>query len=936
VELRVLGPVAVVSGGSVVAVGAPAQCAVLAALAVDAGRLVPVEVLVDRVWGSAPPPRARRTLHTYLTRVRRLLEPGGEVARLVHRSGGYVLEVDADRVDVHRFRRLFDQARDSDGDAQRRVALLSEALGLWRGEPLAGVPGSWAARLREGLRQQHQDAVLAWAQAQLQVGDPAVAVPVLNELVEENPLVEPLTAALMRALHAAGRSAQALDCYAITRKRLVEELGVDPGAELRAVHQAILRGESDQPGPAPRPAMARQPTVVPAQLPADVPGFAGRGEHLAWLDKLLAGVEADAPAAVVISAVSGTAGVGKTALAVHWAHRVREKFPDGQLYVNLRGFDPGGRVMEPAEALRGFLDALGVPPQRVPPGLEAQTGLYRSLLADKRVLVILDNARDAEHVRPLLPGAATALAIVTSRSQLTPLVAAGAQPLTLDVLSATEARELLADRLGVQTVGEPDAMEKIVTCCARLPLALSIAAARAQQSGFPLSVLAGELADAGTRLDALDAGDAATQVRAVLSWSYQALTPAAARLFRLLGLHAGPDVSAAAAASLASHPPPQTRPLLTELVRANIISEHVPGRYAFHDLLRAYAADLTEAIDTPEQRRAAAGRLLDHYTHTAHTAARLLHPRRDPIPLPLTPPVAGVSPEHPADHQQAMAWLTAERSVLLATLAQAADAGYDRRACQLAWTLDTFLDWRGHWHDLAAAWQGALTAASRLGDLAVQVHVHRGLARSDIQLGRYPEAHTHLQRALDLSALAGDHIRQAQTHHNFGYLWEREGQYGQALDHARQALTLFRAAGDRGGQAHSLNSVGWCYAMLGEHTQALTYCRQALTVHQELGDRYGEADTLPSLGFAHHHLAQYAQAIDCYQQALTLIRDLGNHYEEATTLSRLGDTQDAAGNPEAARTAWRHALTILIDLDHPDADTVRVKLHALDQVPLGS
>jgi tetratricopeptide (TPR) repeat protein len=679
--------------------------------------------------------------------------------------------------------------------------------------------------------------------------------------------------------------------------------------------------------------VARQATVVPAQLPADVPGFAGRGEHLAWLDKLLAGVEADAPAAVVISAVSGTAGVGKTALAVRWAHRVRGEFPDGQLYVNLRGFDPGGRVMEPAEAVRGFLDALGVPPQRVPPGLQAQTGLYRSLLADKRVLVILDNARDAEHARPLLPGAPTAFAIVTSRSQLTPLVTAGAHPLTLDVLSNTEARELLARRLGAQAAGEPAAVQEIVTRCARLPLALSIAAARAQQSGFPLSVMAGELTDAGTRLDALDAGDAATQVRAVLSWSYQALTPAAARLFRLLGLHPGPDVSVAAAASLAGEPAHQTRPLLAELTRANLLSEQVPGRYAFHDLLRAYATDLANAVDNPEQRQAAADRLLDHYTHTACTASRLLHPTRDPIPLPLRPPAAGATPNLLPDHRQAMAWLTAEHPVTLAALRLAADLGYDRHTWQLAWALHTFLLRRGHWHDLAAAWQAALDAAGRLGDLAAQAHAHRSLAYTDTRLGRYPDAHTHHQHALDLSALAGDRIEQARIHLEIGYLYERQDRPDQALDHAQQALTLYQAAAHRRGQAIALNGVGWYHALVGDHTKAITYCEQALTLLQRLDEHWGQAATWDSLGYAHRHLAHYAQAVNCYQHALTLYRDLGDRHEEANTLANLGDAHHAAGDADAARAAWWHALAIFTDLEHPDADAVRAKLHDLDQVP---
>jgi len=671
--------------------------------------------------------------------------------------------------------------------------------------------------------------------------------------------------------------------------------------------------------------------AVPGQLPRDVGAFAGRAEHLARLDALLAAGAGGAPTAVVISAIGGTAGVGKTALAVRWAHRVKDQFPDGQLYVNLRGFDPSGQVMAPAAAVRGFLDAFEVPAERIPASPEAQAALYRSLLVGRRVLVVLDNARDAEQARPLLPGTPTALVLVTSRSQLTSLVAVdGAHPLTLDLLTEAEARELLARRLGPDRVAaEPDAVGQVIAWCARLPLALTIAAARAEQSGFPLAALAADLAEAGRRLDVLDAGDAAGQVRAVLSWSYTALSPAAARLFRLLGLHPGPDISAAAA-SLAAAPPAEARRLLAELVRASLLTEHTPGRYGFHDLLRTYAADLTHTHDPDDQRRAALGRMLDHYLHTAHTADRLLNPPRDPTPLALTPPGPGVTPEQPAGHGQALAWLAAEHPVLLAAVGLAAEVGLDTHCWQLAWTLDTFLDRRGHWHDWTTTWQTALAAAGRLGDPAAQAYAHRRLARAHSRLGRYPDAHTHVAHALRLYALAGDHAGQAGTHVDLGMLWERQGRPEQALGHAQQALTLSRAAGHRRGQAHALNAVGWCHALLGDHQQALTYCQQALTLLQDLGDRPGQADTWDSLGYAHHHLAQHTQAADCYQHALHLYRDLGDRYNEATTLTRLGDTQHAAGDPAAARTAWTQALDILTDLGHPDTDTVRAKIQNLN------
>jgi tetratricopeptide (TPR) repeat protein len=836
-------------------------------------------------------------------------------------------------VDLHRFRRLAVAARRPACPDQERAELFEEALDLWVGEPLAGVPGQWAARMRRSWALERLDVTVSWAGAALRIGQHTRAVPVLRDLTEAHPLSEPLAAALVRALAADSRTSEAVEECAAISTRLVVELGTEPGPELRAVQQALLHNRP-LPAPTALPALATNPPVVRAQLPADVRGFAGRADHLARLDALLDGAAAGAPPTVVISAVSGTAGVGKTALAVHWAHRVAHRFPDGLLYVNLRGFDPGGQTMDPAVAVRGFLDALAVPPERIPSSPHAQAALYRGLLAGKRVLVLLDNARDAEQVRPLLPGTPTALAVVTSRNQLTPLVAAdGAHPLTLDVLPPDEARELVLRRLGAARVAaEPQAVQEIIAGCARLPLALTIAAARAAtHPDFPLTAIAAELVEAGDRLDALDAGNPATRVRAVFSWSYTALTPPAARLFRLLGLHPGPDTSAAAAASLAGHPLPQARTLLAELTRASLLTEHTPGRYTFHDLLRAYATDLTHSHDPDDQRRAATGRLLDHYLHTAHAADRLLDPHADPPTLPLAPPTPGTTPEHLADHGQAMAWLTAERSTLLAAAAHASSGGFDTQTWQLAWALDTFLYRRGHWHDLAAAWQAALDAARRLGDQPAQAQAHRLLTWADIRLGRHQDTHTHLRCALDLYAQAGDRLGQAHTHLDLGSMWERQGRPDEALGHAQQALELFLDADHRLGQARALNVAGWFHALLGDHTRALDDCGQALALFQQLGDRDGEAATWDSLGYAHHRLDHHSQAADCYQHAIGMFRDLGDRHEEADTLNRLGDTYHAARDAAGARIAWQHAVEILTDLDHPDADAVRTKLDDVDR-----
>jgi tetratricopeptide (TPR) repeat protein/transcriptional regulator with XRE-family HTH domain len=681
------------------------------------------------------------------------------------------------------------------------------------------------------------------------------------------------------------------------------------------------------------PAAGPQPATAPtpAQLPLDAYGFTGRAAQLDALDAI-AGASGRQPTAVVITAVSGTAGVGKTTLAVHWAHRVRHRFPDGQLYLNLRGFDPDGRLMPPIEAVRRLLDALGVAPERVPPELDAQAALYRSLLAGRRVLVVLDNARDADQVRPLLPGTPAALAVVTSRNRLTGLVAVeGAHPVDLDLLSTVEARELLLARLGAERVAaEPDAADAIVAACAGLPLALAIAAARARQTGFPLAAIAAELGDAARRLDALDTGDRSGEIRAVFSWSYTALTPPAARMFRLLGLHPGPDVSTAAAASLAGRPLAETRRLLTELVRANLLTEHVPDRYTWHDLLRSYATELTRAHDPHDQRRAATARLLDHYIHSAHAADRLVQTHRDPIHLPLAPPAPDIGCERFADHEAAMAWLAVEHLALLAAQRYAADTGFEARAWQLAWVLDTFLDRRGQWHALVDAWRIALAAAERLDDPAARAYPHRRLAHADTRAGRHAEAHAHYRRALDLYTRAGHEIGQAQTHHNLAILRWRQGRPDRALDHAQQALALFQAAGHERGIADAVNDVGWYHTELGNYTEALRYGERALALFQQLGTLDGQAATWDSLGHAHQQLGHHDRAIDCYRHAIALFRRVGDRYEEATTLTRLGDTRHVTGDPPAARERWQEALAILTELNHRDAEQVRARIDALD------
>ena len=672
--------------------------------------------------------------------------------------------------------------------------------------------------------------------------------------------------------------------------------------------------------------------LVPRQLPARTSTFVGRVSELESLTSILdngAGGQ-EVSGTVIISAINGTAGIGKTALALRWAHEVAHRFPDGQLYVNLFGFDPAVSPVPPAEAMRGFLVALGVEPRRIPLDLDAQAALYRSLVAGRRLLILLDNARDPSQVRPLLPASDTCLVVVTSRNQLTSLVThEGAHPLTLDLLSVADARDLLARHLGpARTSREPEAVSELIDLCARLPLALSVAAARAAaHPAFRLAELANELRDGESRLDVLDGGDLATNVQAVFSWSYRNLGEPAALMFRMLGVHPGPDISAPTAASLAGMPLIQARKALAELTRIHLLAERSPGRFAFHDLLRTYAVQQAAAVDTETERRAATRRMLDHYLHTAHTAVRLLYPSRETIAL-LTPDPHEAA-EHLADYGQALAWCDAEHDVIPAIVVQAAASRFDAHAWQIAWSMATYHNRQGYLHDWIHTLHTALAAARRIADRERQARISHELGHAYSGLRIYDEASAHLRHSLELNREAGDRIGQAHNLVDLSRIYGYQGHPDDALSHARQGLDLYRASGDRAGEAYARGVAGRCQVQLGEYQQALACFLETITMHREVGDPHGEADALNNLGDTCYHLGNHAQAIGYHQQALDLDRQVGDRYNEADTLTHLGETYLAAGESDAARDAYRQALVILEDLRRPEAQQVRARLHSL-------
>ena len=931
---RVLGPLEVWTGDGWTGVNAPKWRALLAVLLATPGQVVSTGRLVDELWGDDPPSGARKLVAGYVLRLRRLTgDPDGRV--LVTQAPGYRVTVSRAGLDAYQFEDLLAAGRRAleSKDASRAAWFLDEALALWRGPALADVPrGPAAAAEADRLDELHLGGIELRIEAAICCGRQAELVAELRALTAGHPLRERFWHQLMRALEGCGRTAEALGVYAQAREVIADELGSDPGPDLQQLHRRILAGRpADAPAPLSPPSgltqapAGRIAAVVPRQLPTAVAHFTGRTDELKILDCLRG--TAGMGGTVVISAIGGTAGVGKTALAVHWAHQVAGEFPDGQLYVNLRGFDPSGQPATPAEAVRGFLDALQVPPDAIPADLVAQAGLYRSLVAGKRMLVVLDNARDAAQVRPLLPGSRDSLVVVTSRAQLTGLVAAeGAVPISLNVLSEADARQLLSRRMGIkQVAGEPEAVTELIGLCAGLPLALAVAAARAvARPDLPLAVLLAELREARDWLDALATGDTATDIRAVLSWSYQDLSEAAARMFRLLGLHPGPDISRAAAASLAAMPSAQVHAALRELTGAHLLIEHDPGRFAFHDLLRAYAAERAAAEEDDAGRRAAIHRILDHYLHTSYAAALLLNPVRDSV----TPAAAqpGTEPEHLADREQAAAWTEAEHHVLLAAISLAAGTGFDTHAWQVPWTLTPYFNSRGHWSDWVRTQHQALAAVQHLGDVAGQADAHIGIANASTELHSFDVALAHLRDALALYGQLGDRVGQGRAHHGLSRLFGRQDHYGAALPEAQQALELYRAAGHRSMLPSALNAVGWCHAHLGNYQQAIISCEQAIGMSRELGDRFVEGAALDTLGYIYHHLRRYPEAINCYENSFGLQRERGDHYNQAVVIRHLGDTHYAAGDLIAARGAWQQALNVLNDLRHPEAGQVRAQL----------
>ncbi|HLL66610.1 MAG TPA: BTAD domain-containing putative transcriptional regulator [Micromonosporaceae bacterium] len=903
-EFGVLGAVEARINGLPVELGHARQRSVLGVLLVEAGRPVPVDRLVDRVWGEDVPQRVESALYSYLSRLRRAMADAAGVG-IERQPGGYLLTVDPQAVDLHRFRRLVTLARTSESD-QSAADLFAQALSLWRGEPLAGLDTPWMTSMRQLLLGERFAAELDRNDVLLRLGRHGEMLPALAAAVAEHPLDERLAEQSMLALYRCGRQADADEQYRRIRRSLSDELGSDPGAALRRLHERILAADPTLAAPVgdvppPEPQLAA-PAQVPAQLPGDVRAFTGRTGELAALDRLLPDAVTSDPSlptatAVTIAVLSGTAGVGKSALAVRWAHRVRKAFPDGQLYVNLRGYDAEQPVAT-ADALAWFLTALGVRGPEIPLELDERAARYRSELAGRRMLVLLDNASSVEQLRPLLPGTGSSLVLITSRDSLPGMVAVhGAERLNLDLLPLPDAVGLLRRLIGARVDAEPAAAADLAAACARLPLALRIAAElAAARTDVSLAEQVAELADHQQRLDLLDAGgDPRAEVRAVFSWSYQNLPADAARMFRLLGVHPGVSMHVDAAAALTGTRTAEARRLLGLLARASLIHASGGSRYGMHDLLRAYAAELATVHDPAPDRVAALTQLFDHYLARSVAAMNALYPTAIPAV---------------GDPDAARNWIQAEWPNLAAACTYGAAHGWQRHAITLAETLFRYLDAGGPVAEAVTVTASAAAAARAVGDRDAQARALSNLGRLHRRLGQLDRAAQTYRQALALYTDLGDRVAEAGALRNLGSVHWRQGHYRQAADHYKQAWTLYRELGDEVGQADALVGLGLVEERLGHEVQAVERLEPALDLFARLGDRFSEAYVRSLVARLRHQPDQLELSAVHLEESLAVVRQAGDRTREAYALTDLAAVHASCGRFTEAAGHLRQALVL--------------------------
>jgi DNA-binding SARP family transcriptional activator len=922
VRFRILGPLEVWTDEGWSGIGAPKWRALLALLLLHPGQVVSTERLIAGLWGDEPPDRAANLVSVYVLRLRRLMgDPQGRM--LATRAPGYQLRLEADDLDVAVFESAVRQGRQAlaGHEAAAAAAVLSGALALWRGAALADVPASALITAESDRLEESRLAALELRiTADLDRGQAAQLVPELRRILSEYPLREGLWVLLLRALDGAGRRAEAIAAYGQARTVISDELGVDPGPEVRRVYQQLLAadaaaGSAARPAEPARAAGVRAPgrpgtAQPPAQLPADISDFTGRITHLDRLRRLVTRASpADNPAAVSVAVVAGTPGLGKTTLAVHAAHALRSEFPDGQLYVTLRGARE--QPVVPYEVLARLLRDLGTDPRQIPAALEEREALYRTRLTDRRVLILLDGARDAAQVRPLLPGSASCAVIVTSRRRLADL--AGSRLVDLDVLDDEEALSLLSTIIGEERAdAEPGPVREVLAACAGLPLAIRIAGARlASRRGWAVSTLARRLADQRRRVDELTAGDMA--VRACFDVSFDFLEQLArpggidpAHAFRLLGVWQGSSISLPAAAALLGQDEDTVADALEVLVDANLLEARASERYTLHDLLRAYAAERAQAQEDPAVVSEAVGRLLSWYVRTAAAAAAAVAPLRGQVPLPAGEPGGALSF---ASADEALEWSSRERSNLVAATRQAAAYGLHDVAWKLPVAAVACFDRHGFREEWLTTHRVALASAQAAGDRSGEAWVLNNIGMV-LAEQRADGALESFEQALAIRRAVGDRNGQAQTANNIAFCHIEERRYELAVPALIEALELQRAVGRRHGEGVALCNLGEANLELGRYDEAVSYLQQALPVARETGSSRLEGYILQHLGRARLDQGQVGLGADLLELARAIHSVDGDKYGQARDLDLLGLARSRAGQREGARQAWQEALRL--------------------------
>ncbi|MFD3945954.1 BTAD domain-containing putative transcriptional regulator [Streptomyces sp. NPDC058579] len=953
----VLGPVRAWRDGEALPSGSPQQRALLAALLLRDGRTATAGELIDGIWGDEPPSQALAAVRTYASRLRKILNPGV----LASESGGYAIRTaHSGALDLNVAQDLAAEADKLRGAGDRTAARsrLNKALGLWDGEALASVPGPYAETQRTRLEEWRLQLLETRLDLDLEAGAHAEAVSELTALTAAHPLRERLRELLMLALYRSGRQAEALAVYADTRRLLADELGVDPNPELSRLQQRILRADAELARPveesAPAPTVAR-----PAQLPATVPDFTGRASFVRELGDQLATAEGSVMA---VSALAGIGGVGKTTLAVHVAHEARPHFPDGQLYVDLQG--AGSRWAAPETVLGAFLRALGTPDSAIPDSLEERAALYRSTLDGRRVLVLLDNARDAAQVRPLLPGTAGCAALVTSRIRMVDL--AGAHLVDLDVMSPEEALQLFTRIVGEERVSaEREAALDVVAACGFLPLAIRIAASRlAARRTWTVAVLAAKLADERRRLDELQAGDLA--VKATFELGYGQLEPAQARAFRLLGLADGPDISLAAAAAVLDLELHATEDLLEALVDTSLLESAAPGRYRYHDLVRLYARACAERDEEPPtERERALSRLLDFYLSTAARVYAIERPGDRTVAHLEATDHAGLEF---SDHAVALDWLHAEADCVLACAQQSLASGSLRRAVDLLMATKDLAESGVNALRYEVAAVAARNAARKLGDARSEGRARTTLSQVYSTAGRFDEADEEARLAMDLGQASGDPWTGGNAPNERGILALYENRHVDAETHLSQARDAFRLDANKPGEASALcnlsrvhlatgrvasavelatqgivlyqeadtglalrlangkYALGLALTASGQTVQARAVLTEALSVFQESRQQLWHGMTLFRLAEVHLAERRYAAAAAHSEQALSVLHGIGGEWRRANVLTVLGRGLTALGQTDRARACWSDALAVFEGLGSPEAQDVRLLL----------